>query len=88
MGAISGMIISLKNNKRTRKSALEKLKQHNYLKDTNNDRLLFSKTVTEDQLQHIRKEIKKENRKRFLRYIFFFGTATLIILIAIGFVKF
>ncbi|SNR14367.1 Probable transmembrane protein of unknown function [Tenacibaculum jejuense] len=87
-GATSAMIASIKNNKRPRKSAIEKLKKHGYYDNDNPDQLSFNKTATEEQLEKIRQEAKKENRRKLLTYLIPIGFISIAALIAIGFVKF
>ncbi len=87
-GATSAMIASIKNNKRSRKSAIEKLKKHGYYDNDTPDQLSFNKTATEEQLEKIRLEAKKENRRKLLMYLIPIGVISIVALIAIGFVKF
>lgn len=88
MGSTSAMIASIKNNKRPRKSAIKKLKKHmSFGKDDINE-LSFKKTATKEQLEKIRLEAKKENRRKLLMYLIPIGVISIVSLIAIGFVKF
>ena len=88
MGSTSAMITSIKNNKRPRKSAIEKLKKHRYFEKNDSDELSFNKTATEKQLEQIRLEAKKENRRKLISYLIPIGLISIATLIAIGFVKF
>jgi len=86
--SISAMIISLKNNKRSRKSAIEKLEKHGFLGYKISNPLRFTKQATPKQLEQIRNRIRKENQKKLLVHLSVIVTFSLIALLAIGFVKF
>ncbi|WP_442267684.1 hypothetical protein ACSIGC_08450 [Tenacibaculum sp. ZS6-P6] len=88
MGSTSAMITSIKNNKRPRKSAIEKLKKHSHFGKDDSYELSFNKTATEKQLEQIRLEAKKENRRKLLSFLIPIGLISIATLIAIGFVKF
>ncbi|WP_075342395.1 hypothetical protein [Tenacibaculum agarivorans] len=87
-GAVSAMITSLKNNKRSRKSAIKKLKERGYLGHKISNQLHFTKEATPKQLEQIRNRIRKENQKKLLVHLSVIVTFSLIALLAIGFVKF
>ncbi len=59
MGGASSMIATIKNNKRRRKVAFEKLEK--YLNNKHNP-LYFNKKATRKQLLKIRERMQKENR--------------------------
>lgn len=59
-GSIQGMITSLKNNKRSRVSTLEKLKDY---KKSKYKKGAITKQATPEQLREIRERIQKENKK-------------------------
>lgn len=62
-GSVSAMIASVKNNKRTRKSAIEKLDRLNEF-SSSKTQLVFQKKATEEQLQQIRRDMRHNNFKR------------------------
>ena len=64
-GSVSAMISSLKNNKRERKSAFEKMKNHSDY-SIKSDSLVFKNKASEEALREIGKKIRLENRKRLL----------------------
>lgn len=82
------MLTSIKNNKRPRKSAINRLKNHGYLNDKNSNELSFSKTASKDLLKKIRSEAKRENRQKLLTYLIAISVLSVSFIIAIGFVKF
>lgn len=84
-GIIQSMVISLKNNKRTRKSALKKYKDHNF---EEKGELYFEKKASQKQLTEIRERIQAENKKRMRLYLILFITLLLTVIFVIGFVKF
>lgn len=84
-GGASYMITSLKNNKRNRKSAFEKLE--NYQKD-DNDSLHFTKNVTESELEEIKFRVRKEKRSSLIKNIVFLIIAFLFLYFLVGFVIF
>lgn len=84
-GSVSAMISSLKNNKRNRKTAFEKLEK--YQKETN-DKLHFDKVATKKELEKIRLRITKENRKSLIRSYLLILILTLALVYVIGFVNF
>ncbi|MFY7670307.1 hypothetical protein ACOSP6_04410 [Tenacibaculum sp. MEBiC06402] len=64
-GSVSAMISSLKNNKRERKSAFKKMKEHtNY--SSPSDRLVFKNKATEEELDSIRKRLQLENKRKLI----------------------
>ncbi|EAQ42570.1 MULTISPECIES: hypothetical protein [unclassified Polaribacter] len=84
-GSAAAMITSLKNNKRNRVSALEKLKNH---KKGNAIQVKFDKKANKIQLKQIREKLQAENKRKLRRNIILFVLGILIIIYAIGFVKF
>lgn len=86
-GVVSGMITSLKNNKRERKSALKRLKD-NPAEYGESGKLHFKNTATPSQLKRIRDNIKRENRKVMIRNVSIVVVITLILIYFIGFAKF
>ena len=84
-GSVSGMITSLKNNKRPRKSALKKYKNYTF---EEKGKLQFEKEASQKQLTEIRKRIQTENKKRMRLYLILFITLLLTVIFVIDFVKF
>lgn len=84
-GATSAMISSLKNNKRSRKSAFEKLDK--YQKDKNS-KLFFDKTASEEQLAVIRHEIRRKNTRSFIKNTIAIVLLLIALFYVIGFVNF
>ena len=64
-GSVSAMISSLKNNKRERKSAFEKMKNH-ASSSIQSDRLVFKNKASKEDLAKIRRKILLEDRKGLL----------------------
>lgn len=85
MSSISGMITSLKNNKRTRVSAFDKIKN---FKEGKNIKVSFNSKATPQQLRRIKEKLQNENKKKFRKNIIILSIALIIIIYAIGFVKF
>ena len=86
MSSAAAMIISIKNNKRARKSAFKKLdKNGSYSTKT---KLFFHRNVSKKQLRDIKEKLQKENKRVLVKKT----TAILILLIIviyfIGFAKF
>ena len=73
-GSVSSMIASLKNNKRKRKSAFEKLEK--YQKESS-DALHFENTATSEDLEKIRTDILKYKKRKFII------NATLFVVVAV-----
>ncbi|WP_428742582.1 hypothetical protein [Tenacibaculum sp.] len=74
-GAVSAMVTSLKNNKRKRVSAFEKLER---FQKENDDKLHFKKSASKKELIQIKIRLQKENKIRFIRksilyFLFFSG---------------
>jgi Flp pilus assembly protein TadB len=84
MSSISGMITSLKNNKRTRVSTFEKMKN---FKEGKNIQVSFDKKSTPDRLKRIKEKLQSENKKLLKRNIIIIIVAISIIIYVIGFVK-
>ena len=84
-GSASGMITSLKNNKRPRKSALKKYKNYTF---EEKGELQFEKMASQKQLTEIRERIQAENKKRMRLYLILFTVLLVTIIAIVGFVKF
>ncbi|MDE0534734.1 hypothetical protein [Tenacibaculum sp. L6] len=67
-GSVSAMITSLKNNKRKRVSAFEKLER---FQKENNDTLHFKKSASKKQLEEIRIKTKRENQIVWIKNLVF-----------------
>lgn len=67
-GSVSAMITSLKNNKRKRVSAFEKLER---FQKENNDTLHFKKSASKKQLEEIRIKTKRENKIVWIKNLVF-----------------
>ena len=85
MSFTAHMIASLKHNKRERVSAFKKMKD---FKEEKNIEVYFDKKVSKYQLKKIRDKIQQENKYRLRKNIIIFTIAMLILIYAIGFVKF
>ncbi|TDQ21875.1 hypothetical protein [Tenacibaculum caenipelagi] len=81
-GAVSAMITSLKNNKRKRVSAFEKLER---FQKENDDKLYFKKTASKEELAHIKIRVQKENRNQLIKnsiiYFLIFGILIYIVFV-------
>ena len=84
-GSAAAMITSLKNNKRTRVSTFQKIKD---FKEGKNIQVSFDKKATPQQLQRIREKLQSENRKKRKRGLLISGGILIIVIYIIGFVKF
>lgn len=84
-GAVSAMITSLKNNKRTRISKFDKIKNNN-TKST--IKVYFENKATSEDLLKIKERIKLENRRSFIRNLILLVFIIAIFIYVIGFVKF
>ena len=84
-GSVAGMIVSLKNNKRNRKSAFEKLDR---FQKENSDTLHFKNSATQEELEAIKSCIKKENNVLLIKNILLFVIALAILYCAISFINF
>ena len=93
MSSIAAMVMSIKNNKRTRKSTFKKLEKNgSYSKKT---RLFFIKMslrnnqeIPERYQRDIRENIIRENKKDLIGKISIFLILIVIIIYFIGFAKF
>ena len=65
-GSVAGMIASLKANKRSKNDNLFK-REKSYYKDKINIDKLLEKKATPEQLESIRRNLIKENRKNQIR---------------------
>lgn len=63
-GAVSAMITSLKNNKRKRISAFDKLER---FQKENSDKLYFDKSTNKKELDKIRLQTLKKNRTQYIK---------------------
>ena len=84
-GAVSGMITSLKNNKRSRSDTFKKMKN---FEGVHYNEIHFDKKATPQQLEKIKAKIKKENRDLFLKRAIILGIFFLLIVYFIGFYKY
>jgi hypothetical protein len=82
-GAISAMKNTLKNNKRERKSAFDKLKQHPG--EHPEGELHFENTATQAQLQKIREKVQRENRMVMIRNVSIIVVIMLVLIYLVGF---
>jgi hypothetical protein len=85
MSSISGMITSLKNNKRTRVSTFDKLKN---FKKGKSIQVAFDKEASSYQLKKIKEKLQEENKKLLKRNVIILIVAICIIIYSIGFMKF
>lgn len=84
MSSISGMITSLKNNKRTRVSTFDKLKN---FKKGKSIQVAFDKEASSFQLKKIKEKLQEENKKLLKRNILIIIALISLIIYVIGFVK-
>jgi hypothetical protein len=85
MSSISGMITSLKNNKRNRVSTFDKLKN---FKKGKSIQVAFDKEASSYQLKKIKEKLQEENKKSLKKTVIILIVAICIIIYAIGFMKF
>lgn len=86
MSSIAAMITSIKNNKRTRKSAFKKLvKNGSYSTKT---KLFFHKNASKIQLRKIKEKLRKENKRVLVRKIATILILLIMMIYCIGFAKF
>ena len=86
MSSIAAMITSIKNNKRTRKSAFKKLvKNGSYSTKT---KLFFHKNASKIQLRKIKEKLRKENKRVLVRKIPTILILIIMMIYCIGFAKF
>ncbi|MDO6675361.1 hypothetical protein Q4517_07335 [Tenacibaculum sp. 1_MG-2023] len=84
-GAVSAMITSLKNNKRKRISAFDKLER---FQKENSDKLYFNKSANKKELKKIRLQTLRGNTNRFIKNsIAFLIIFSLLLYIAFVFVN-
>lgn len=84
-GAVSAMITSLKNNKRKRVSAFDKLER---FQKENSDKLYFNKSTNKKELEKIRLQTLRGNTNRFIKNsIAFLIIFSLLLYIAFVFVN-
>lgn len=84
-GAVSAMITSLKNNKRTRISTFDKIKNNTAKSKI---KLYFENKATSEELLKIKEKIRLENKKTFRQNLVIIGVLMLVAIYVIGFVKF
>ena len=65
-GAVSAMITSLKNNKRKRVSAFDKLER---FQKENSDKLYFEESASKEELEEIRHKTKRRNQRELIKNI-------------------
>ena len=86
MSSIAAMITSIKNNKRTRKSAFKKLvKNGSYSTKT---KLFFHRNTSKIQLRKIKETLRKENKRVLVRKIATILILLIMMIYCIGFAKF
>ena len=83
-GSVSAMLSSLKNNKRERKSAFDKLKGHKQ----KNNKLYFDKKASKEELNQIRLKLKQENRKSFIKNTVIFIVILVVFIYFFAFFKY
>ena len=81
-GFMSHMQTSLKNNRRKKKRLFDTLER--YVK-TSKDPIKIDKKATPEQLNRIREQIRKENKEKFIKTIFYTIVASIILLILFKF---
>ncbi len=86
-GAVSAMLTSLKNNKRSRTSTFEKIERYGS-NSKKSDKLFFRNKATSEEISRIGEEIRRENKRVFLLRILLITVFCMVVLFAIGFVKF
>ena len=77
-GSVSAMITSLKNNKRSRASVLEKLKEYENIKYKEGK---IEKKATPQQLKEIRERLQKENKRTRILTITILSIFSIVLLI-------
>ena len=86
MSSAAAMIISIKNNKRARKSAFKKLvKNGSYSTKT---KLFFHRNASKIQLRNIKEKLRKENKRVLVRKIATILILLIMMIYCIGFAKF
>ena len=84
-GAVSAMMTSLKNNKRTRVSAFNKLKGYDGIKYKKGR---IEKKATPEQLKKIREKLQRENKKDLLITIIVIVSLLILSFVIFNYVKF
>ena len=84
-GAVSAMITSLKNNKRTRRSTFNTLKTYGKVTHT---KVEFEKKASPELLKEIREKLQKENRKNFIFTLTLTIVFTVVLFFLFNYVKF
>ena len=86
MSSIAAMVMSIKNNKRARKSAFKKLdKNGSYSTKT---KLFFHRNASKIQLRKIKETLRKENKRVLVRKIATILILLIMMIYCIGFAKF
>lgn len=83
-GAVSGMITSLKNNKRNRVSTFDKIKNNN---SKSKIKVHFDKQITSEELLKIKEKLQKENKVRSIKNGLLLFLVIAVMIYIIGFVK-
>ena len=83
-GAVSAMLSSLKNNKRERKSAFDKLKNVGKSKDT----LHFEKKASAKELEDIKMTLQKESKITYIKNALLFGLLLFVFIYFLAFHKY
>ncbi len=86
-GTVSAMLINLRNNKKSRTSTFEKIERYRS-KYRRSNKLFFAKKATLEEINKIGEETRRENRNILVQKIALISTVSLLVLFAIGFVKF
>lgn len=86
MSSIAAMVMSIKNNKRARKSAFKKLdKNGSYSTKT---KLFFHRNASKKQLKDIKEKLQKENKRVLVKKTTAILILLIIVIYCIGFAKF
>lgn len=86
MSSIAAMVMSIKNNKRARKSAFKKLdKNGSYSTKT---KLFFHRNASKKQLRDIKEKLQKENKRVLVKKTTAILILLIIVIYCIGFAKF
>ena len=86
MSSIAAMVMSIKNNKRARKSAFKKLDENgSYSTKT---KLFFHRNASKKQLRDIKEKLQKENKRVLVKKTTAILILLIIVIYCIGFAKF
>ena len=86
MSSIAAMVMSIKNNKRARQSALKKLDKNGSY--STKIKLFFHRNASKKQLRDIKEKLRKENKKVLIRKTAIILFLLIIVIYCIGFAKF